>query len=181
MIKYTLLFLLFTLFSCSDFKKKDQLEKIQGSQRNLSDIEKELKINKIDTMSKIRLATNEVELRIKNNLVLDTINLVLGKKMDDYKRMRRSLGPIGKSFEQLKTGVIEEKEALKNLKLDIQNGEGERNLYDQHITFESTKIKQLNTLLISYKGSKSEAMEVFTRLHKELDSLSMTLINSRND
>jgi len=39
----------------------------------------------------------------------------------------------------------------------------------------------LNTLLISYKGSKSEAMEVFSRLHKELDSLSMTLINSRND
>jgi hypothetical protein len=107
--------------------------------------------------------------------------MALGKKMDDYKRMRRSLGPIGKSFEQLKTGVIEEKEALKNLKLDIQNGEGERNLYDEHITFESTKIKQLNTLLISYKGSKSEAMEVFSRLHKELDSLSMTLINSRND
>ena len=80
MIKYILLFLLFTLFSCSDFHKKEQLEKIQLSQRNLSDIEKELKINKIDTISKIRLATNEVELRIKNNLVLDTINLVLGKK-----------------------------------------------------------------------------------------------------
>ena len=78
----------------------------------------------------------------------------------------KKLGPIGKSYEQLKTGVFEEKEALKNLKLDIQNGEGERNLYDQHITFESTKIKQLNTLLISYKGSKSEAMEVFGRLHR---------------
>jgi hypothetical protein len=142
MTKYTLLLLLFTLFSCSDFQKKDQLEKIQRSQRNLSDIEKELKINKIDTISKIKLTTNEVELRIKNNLVLDTINLVLGKKMDDYKRMRKSFEPLGRSYSQLMTGISEERMTLNNLVADIQNGEGERNKYDTYIVYENNKIKQ---------------------------------------
>lgn len=176
-----LVFLIIITISCSDFSKKEQINKVNKLEKELGKLEQDLMANKIDTLSGLRSAINSVEIRIKNNLYLDTINMAFGKKMDDYKRMRRSLGPIGKSFEQLKMGVIEEKEALKNLKLDIQNGEGERNLYDQHITFESTKIKQLNTLLISYKGSKSEAMEAFRRLHKELDSLSMTLINSTND
>ena len=164
-----LVFLMIITISCSDFSKKEQITKVNKLEKELGKLEKDLIANKIDTLSGLRSAINSVEIRIKNNLYLDTINMVLGKKMDDYKRMRKSLGPIGKSYEQLKTGVFEEKEALKNLKLDIQNGEGERNLYDQHITFESTKIKQLNTLLISYKGSKSEAMEVFGRLHNELD------------
>ena len=176
-----LVFLMIITISCSDFSKKEQITKVNKLEKELGKLEKDLIANKIDTLSGLRSAINSVEIWIKNNLYLDTINMALGKKMDDYKRMRKSLGPIGKSYEQLKTGVFEEKEALKNLKLDIQNGEGERNLYDQHITFESTKIKQLNTLLISYKGSKSEAMEVFGRLHNELDSLSMTLINTSND
>jgi hypothetical protein len=176
MIKYTLLFLLFTLFSCSDFQKKGQLEKIQRSQRNLYDIEKELKVNKIDTMSKIKLATNEVELRIKNNLVLDTINLILGKKMDDYKRMRKSFEPLGRSYSQLMTGISEERMTLNNLVTDIQNGEGERNKYDTYIVYENNKIKQLKSLLNSYISFKNKTMETFFRLHNELDSLSRALI-----
>jgi hypothetical protein len=176
MIKYTLLFLLFTLFSCSDFQKKGQLEKIQRSQRNLYDIEKELKVNKIDTMSKIKLATNEVELRIKNNLVLDTINLILGKKMDDYKRMRKSFEPLGRSYSQLMTGISEERMTLNNLVTDIQNGEGERNKYDTYIVYENNKIKQLKILLNSYISFKNKTMETFFRLHNELDSLSRALI-----
>ena len=176
MIKYILLFLLFTLFSCSDFHKKEQLEKIQLSQRNLSDIEKELKINKIDTISKIRLATNEVELRIKNNLVLDTINLVLGKKMDDYKLMRKSFDPLGRSYGNLIIGIGEERMTLNNLAADIQNGEGERNKYDTYIVYENNKIKQLKILLNSYISFKNKTMETFFRLHNELDSISRALI-----
>ena len=161
--------------ACSDLAKKDQLVKITDLQKKISALEGQVTKNKIDSISEIKLATSEVELRIKKNLYLDTINLELGKKMDDYKRMRRSFMPLAKSYSQLIKGIREERLALKNLKLDVQNGEGERGKYDEYIAFEANKINQLMTLLEAYISYKDETMKTFFRLHPSLDSLSRTL------
>ena len=163
------------LIACSDFAKKDQLVKITDLQKKISALEGQVTKNKIDSISEIKLATSEVELRIKKNLYLDTINLELGTKMDDYKRMRRSFMPLAKSYSQLIKGIREERLALKNLKLDVQNGEGERGKYDEYIAFEANKINQLMTLLEAYISYKDETMKTFFRLHPSLDSLSRTL------
>ncbi len=163
------------LMACSDFAKKDQLVKIVDFQKKINELEAQLTKNKIDTISGIKLATAEVELRIKKNLYLDTINLALGKKMDDYKIMRRSFMPLAKSYNQLIKGISEERLALSNLKLDIENGEGDRGKYNDYITFEANKINQLKALLQSYISSKDETMKTFFRLHPYLDSLSRTL------
>ena len=163
------------LVACSDFAKKDQLVKITALQKKISALEGQVTKNKIAKISEIKLATSEVELRIKKNLYLDTINLELGKKMDDYKRMRRSFMPLAKSYSQLIKGIREERLALKNLKLDVQNGEGERGKYDEYIAFEANKINQLMTLLEAYISYKDETMKTYFRLHPSLDSLSRTL------
>ena len=163
------------LIACSDFAKKDQLVKITDLQKKITALEGQVTKNKIDSISEIKLATSEVELRIKKNLYLDTINLELGKKMDDYKRMRRSFMPLAKSYSQLIKGIREERLALKNLKLDVQNGEGERGKYDEYIAFEANKINQLMTLLEAYISYKDETMKTYFRLHPSLDSLSRTL------
>ena len=69
------------LVACSDFAKKDQLVKITALQKKISALEGQVTKNKIAKISEIKLATSEVELRIKKNLYLDTINMELGKKM----------------------------------------------------------------------------------------------------
>jgi len=169
-------FLSVVLISCSDFKKKEQLAQLTRFQKEVEQLNLDLKKNKIDTIARIGLATSEVELRIKNNLKSNTIDMVFGKKMDDYKRMRRSFAPLGGMYQKLKKEIEEERTALMNLKTDIQNGEGERKKYPDFISFESNKIMQLKELLKDYTLSKNNTMQTFFRLHPGLDSLSRALI-----
>ena len=86
-----------------------------------------------------------------------------------------SVEPLAKSYSQLIKGINEERFALKNLKLDVQNGEGDRGKYNEYIAFETNKTNQLTTLMEAYISYKEETMKTYFRLHPSLDSLSRTL------
>ena len=133
------------IVSCSDLKKDEQLKRISKLEKGLTLIENDRLKNEIDTLTALKIATNAVEIRIKNYLVLDTIDLVLGKKMDAYKIMRRSLKPLGKQNIQLKQAIREEQKSLKDLKTDIENGSGSRDKYESYILYEKNKINQLKS------------------------------------
>jgi hypothetical protein len=143
-------------------------------------IENERTVNEIDTLTALKIATNAVEIRIKNYLVLDTINLVLGKKMDAYKMMRRSLKPLGKQNSQLKQAIREEQKTLKALRSDIENGSGSRDKYESYILFEKNKLNQLQILLDEYLKLKNETMATYRELHPELNQLSLDLVRKHN-
>lgn len=176
-MKYLILLLcLGSLIACSDIKKSDQLASIDKMNISLDSIEKVLFENEIDTIAALGVATNTVELRIKNNYNADTIDMELGKKMDAYKVMRRTLGPLGKSFSIIKNGIIAEKETLTNLKADIEKGNGERQKYDEFIQFEKGKVEQLRSLLDDYVARKEKTMKTFHELHSELNAFSMSLL-----
>lgn len=164
------------LFSCSDLKKDEQLLRISKLEKRIELIENERLKNEIDTLTALKIATNAVEIRIKNYLVLDTIDLVLGKKMDAYKIMRRNLKPLGKQNSQLKQAIREEEKSLKDLKTDIENGSGSRDKYESYILFEKNKINQLQTLLDEYLRLKEETLATYRELHSELNQLSLDLI-----
>jgi hypothetical protein len=168
------------LFSCSDLKKDEQLKRISKLEKGLALIEKERLKNEIDTLAALKVATNAVEIRIKNYLVLDTINLVLGKKMDAYKIMRRNFKPLGKQNSQLKQAIREEQKSLKALKSDIDNGSGSRDKYESYILFEKNKVNQLQTLLDEYLRLKEETMATYRELHPELNQLSLDLVRKYN-
>jgi hypothetical protein len=168
------------LFSCSDLKKDEQLLRISKLEKRIELIENERLKNEIDTLTALKIATNAVEIRIKNYLVLDTIDLVLGKKMDAYKIMRRNLKPLGKQNSQLKQAIREEEKSLKDLKTDIENGSGSRDKYESYILFEKNKINQLQTLLDEYLRLKEETLATYRELHSELNQLSLDLIRKHN-
>jgi hypothetical protein len=168
------------LFSCSDLKKDEQLLRISKLEKRIELIENERLKNEIDTLTALKIATNAVEIRIKNYLVLDTIDLVLGKKMDAYKIMRRNLKPLGKQNSQLKQAIREEEKSLKDLKTDIENGSGSRDKYESYILFEKNKINQIQTLLDEYLRLKEETLATYRELHSELNQLSLDLIRKHN-
>jgi hypothetical protein len=165
------------LIGCNQ-NNKEQIEniRIQSLTNSLDSIEKLLLKNEIDTLAALGVATNAVELRIKNYYNLDSIDYEFGKKMDQYKVMRRSLGPLGKNFVDIKNGINEERSALKNLTNDISNNIGTREENETNIQFEKEKVNQLEVLLKEYLIEKNKTMTTFHKLHKELDSFSIELM-----
>ncbi|MFN5149532.1 MAG: hypothetical protein ACK457_02780 [Flavobacteriia bacterium] len=162
-----------TLLSCTDLNKGKQISAIDGMNRTIDSIQTVLLENQIDTIPALQVATNTVELRIKNYYYADTIDMALGRKMDAYKVMRRSLGPLGRSFITIKNGVTAEHTALENLKKDIENGDGDRQKYDEYVEFEKDKVDQLRKLLTEYIKEKDKTMKSFNDLHQELYDFSM--------
>jgi hypothetical protein len=165
-----IILLIFT--ACSGKEKEEQLSSIDSLNQSVDSIQKQLMAHEIDTIAALRVATNGVELRIKNYYFSDTIDIELGKKMDAYKVMRRNLGPLGKTFATIKNGLKSEKEDLTKLKKDIEHGNGKPEEFDEYITFESEKINQLKKLLDAYILEKEKTMKTFHLLHKELDAFS---------
>ena len=169
--------LVYTCFSCSDIKKDAQQEQVKDLNKKISQIDGEFKKIQIDTISALKSSTYQVELRIKKNYHSDTVDVVFGKKMDDYKRMRRMLGQLGKSGSQLRQSIKEEKEQLVKLQSDIEQGFGKRELYNDYIQFEKNKVGQIGILLEDYKNVKHNFMNIYDKLHLELLNYSMTLNN----
>jgi len=56
-------------------EKVKYLIQLEHFEDTITRLESKLLSNKIDTISALQLSTSTVELRIKNNLVLDTINM----------------------------------------------------------------------------------------------------------
>ena len=173
------LFIAFCLFSCTDLKKTEQISAINKMFISLDSIETVLFKNEIDTIAALNIAAIGVELRIKNNYYADTINLELGKKMDAYKLARRNLSPLGRSYSVIKKGVKDQRIVLRNLKDDIEKGNGERKKYSEYVKFEQAKTNQLRSLLNVYLVENEKTMKNFFSLYDELNAFSLELIEKR--
>ena len=173
-MKYFFLLIPFlTIYACSNSSSEKHLDAITKMNTTLDSIEQVVLTNEIDTIAALMVATNGVELRIKNNYYSDSIDMELGKKMDAYKVMRRKLGPLSRSFTTVKTGIADERIALKNLKTDIQNGNGDKSKYQEYIDFEIGKVNQLSKILAEYVVEKTKTMKTFHELHQELYDFSI--------
>lgn len=165
---------------CADLNKQSQLTAIDQMQTTLDSLEKVVKANEIDTIAALRVATNTLELRIKNYYDSDTINIELGKKMNAFKSMRRRLNPLGRSYSTLNRGIIEQRKQLKNLKTDIEQGNGKRNEYNTYIAHEKGKIIQLKSILTAYIKEKDSTMSTFHKLYPELNAFSLEQMEKYN-
>lgn len=159
-----------------DLKTSQQLETIEAMNQTIDSLETVFNENKLDSVAKISLNAYGVENRIKKNYVSDTINLELGRKMDAFKVMRRNLKPLGKSLTIVPTSIEEERQKLKELKTDIENGDGKREKYAEYISFEQDKVNQLKTLVTEYIEIKNSSLTTYNELYKELNDFSMSLL-----
>lgn len=168
--------ILLLVASCSDVHKPKQLEKIASIERSLDSLNKVILANPLDSATEYDRVSREVELRIKNHYYADTINLELGKKMNAYKVMRRKWSPLSLDFANLLNGVKETNESLRQLKHDIENGDGDRSKYDDYIAFEKNKTEQLIALGNEYVESRASTFKTFRHLHEELNAFSQLLV-----
>lgn len=180
-MKYLLYLSLFIIFtSCQDIKRQTQLKQIEQLEKTTDSIRKVYLENKNDSIGKIIASVMDVEFRIRRNYFSDTINKALGIKVNEYKMIRKKLKPIGKMYGQLDLGTMEELEALKKLKTDIQKNAGERSKYDEYIQFENEKVKKLNIVLEEMVKGQNKCMETYRRLHSEMNAFSLQLLEKNS-
>jgi hypothetical protein len=167
---------------------------------SLDSIQKVLDENKIDTLAGLRIAANAVETRIKNYYFSDTIDVELGKKMDRYKQIRKAIDTeseegetgeeeegeakfqtIGKGFSMISQGIKAERKSLSQLKSDIENGYGKRDKYNEYVSFEQEKVRQLHVLLDEYVKLKVETTKAFNEIHQDLLDFSMEQYRKNKD
>lgn len=164
------------LTSCSDVKKSGQLASIDEMSKKLESIKAEIEANKVDSASHISVEARETELRIKNNYFKDTVDLEFGVKMDRHKNMRRAMGKMDQKYQNVITGCNEVIESLRQLKHDIENGDGDRGKYDEYLNFEKSKFEQVEVLSKEYMESKQLAVDTYNELFKEIEEFSYRLL-----
>mgnify|MGYP000126520249 FL=1 len=164
------------LTSCVDLEKSAQTEKIEAMNTTLDSIENVLNENVFDSLSSIQVNSYDVESRIKKHYVSDTINIELGRKMDAFKKMRKSLAPLGKARRAIESGIEEERISLKELLSDIEGSNGERAKYDENILYEKVKVNQLVALLTDYVLTKASASDTYEQHYEDLNEFSLNLL-----
>ena len=174
MKKYIVVLLLFSI-SCSDFDQEKQEKSVSSLSAEVKTFKKEFEAIKIDSISDLKLSTYEVERRIKQNYYSDTIDVSFGRKMDDFKRMRRMIGPLGKEQGRLKNSINEELLQLTKLLSDISKGYGKRESYNEYIQFEKNKVTQIKVLYDEYVKMRAQFLEMYTALYFELYTFSKSI------
>ena len=176
-IIYLVLLLGFTLVSCADLQREQHLRQLAKQHSKLQDLSAQLDRNTITEVAQIKNNTIQTELRIKQHLHLDTINLELAQKLEAYKLMRKSIKPLMQQFVKIRKGIKEEKHTLLNLKQDIKAGRGNRQHYGDYIRFERQKIKQLQALTNDYLIARKTFYKDYKRLYPSIEAFSLELLN----
>jgi len=170
-----LLFVFSCLFSCSDIEKDRQVKKINVLTNSVEKLKIALTQNKISNVPEKKLAVYTVIKRIKSYYFTDTIDYQFAKKMNSYKVVKKSLKNLDGDYEKIRIALREEKIALRKLKSDVLNGFGQREKYDEYISFEKNKTKKIKSLLDEYIYKKKEFTIAFDSLHPLLNDYSMRL------
>ena len=175
-MRFGILLVVFScLFSCSDIEKDRQVKKITELTNSVDKLNIALTQNKISGVPEKKLAVYTVIKRIKSYYFTDTIDYQFAKKMNSYKVVKKSLKNLDGDYEKIRIALREEKIALRKLKSDVLNGFGQREKYDEYISFEKNKTKKIKSLLDEYIYKKKEFTIAFDSLHPLLNDYSMRL------
>ena len=175
-MRFGILLVVFScLFSCSDIEKDRQVKKINGLTNSVEKLNIALTQNKISDVPEKKLAVYTVIKRIKSYYFTDTIDYQFAKKMNSYKAARKSLMILDSDYEKIRIALREEKIALRKLKSDVINGFGQREKYDEYISFEKNKTKKIKSLLDEYIYKKKGFTIAYDSLHPLLNDYSMRL------
>ena len=172
------LFIIILSTSCADLKKGDQIEIITELEKSIDSISTVLIENKLEQIAPIIRQSRTIEKRIVDKFNPDSIiDLETGKKLDAFKEMLNSFDPMEKAYRDLLKSSKKESVILKELKSDIENGNGERAKYTEFVAFEVKKVNQLRQLLSDYVKTKNQSVKTFNTVHEDVNKFSLKLIH----
>lgn len=131
--------------------------------------------NKMDSVVEYQLAANSCMIRLKNNYKPTKVDMDFGGKVNEFKKLQRLFKKkhnhktLSDEANVISNSIREEKQALYNLKMDIESGYGNKEKYDEFITFEQSKVNTIKVLLEQYLIRKKKDLPRFRKSLKELN------------
>ncbi|MBM3164331.1 MAG: hypothetical protein FJZ80_02615 [Bacteroidetes bacterium] len=156
------------LCSCSDLRQKEQLKAITNLSLTLDSIQRVAIGNFPDTLNQVRFEMMRVETSLKNKLLLDTIYHDYAFDMDTYKKARKSIGKANEYFVELKRSLEKQRNQLKALKKDVENGWGRRDQYGNYIRMERKNLRTLASRSANLQKKIVTIYETYRLLHPKL-------------
>jgi len=164
-------------FSCESAEKVKQMERLTKMIEQTDSLNRVFKKNKMDSIVEYQIAANSIMIRLKNNYKPTKVDMVFGEKVNEFKELqmlfvkekeenKRTLTDQGMV---ISNSLREEKQALYNLKMDIEIGRGDKKKYDEFITFEQNKLNTIKVLLEQYLIRKNKYLPRFRKSLKELN------------
>lgn len=161
--------------SCESKDKIKQIEQLTIMIEKTDSLNRIFEKNKLDSVVEYQLAANTCLLRLKNNYKPTKVDMVFGEKVNEFKRLQRlfkkkhNQKTLADEATAISNSIREEKQALYNLKMDIESGYGEKNKYSEFITFEQSKVNTIKVLLEQYLIKKNRDLPRFRKSVKELN------------
>ena len=165
----------FLLGSCSDFKQKEQLRSVERLQANTNGLSSRMERSFPDTLSAMRQNMMELQLFLKSNVVLDSVDRTYAANMDAYKMTSKKIAPIHRQYVALKKAFVDEKNRLADLHSDISNGFGKRQKYDAYILKETKNVSVLKLRTTEFMEALKDMTEQYHLLHPKLSALASKL------
>ena len=164
-------------FSCESAEKVKQMERLTKMIEQTDSLNRVFQKNKMDSIVEYQIAANSIMIRLKNNYKPTKVDMVFGEKVNEFKELqmlfvkekeenKRTLTDQGMV---ISNSLREEKQALYNLKMDIEIGRGDKKKYDEFITFEQNKLNTIKVLLEQYLIRKNKYLPRFRKSLKELN------------
>jgi hypothetical protein len=163
---------LFAITSCSDVKRNEQLTTIDTMVGTIDSLATVLKKNPASNSRVMSDSIKAMENRFKQYYISDTIDRVLANEVNDLKQARKTLSHLEKDHANFSKGCIELKENLRQLRYDIDNGDGDRKKYVEYIAFEESKLRDLNTLTSDHIDQKELSFDRYNRLYEKWNTFS---------
>lgn len=174
---YVTFLLILLLTACESTEKHKQLSRLTKMIAQTDSLKSVLLQNKIDSVVDYQVQANALMMRLKNNYRPTKIDLNFGRKVNEFKELqmlfilekeenKRTLpGEFGVVFSSLD----EEKMTLNLLKVDVENGRGDKKKYNEFINFEQGKLNTIEGMLEHYLMRKKRYLPRFKECLQELN------------
>lgn len=168
-------FFILLICSCEPAEKVKQIERLTKMIEQTDSLNRVFKKNKMDSVVEYQLAANTIMIRLKNNYKPTKVDMDFGIKVNEFKKLQRLFKKkhnhrtLSDEANVISNSIREEKQALYNLKMDIESGYGNKEKYNEFITFEQSKLNTIKVLLDQYLIRKNKDLPRFRKSLKELN------------
>ena len=153
------------LVACSELAKPEQLIKIEKIDNKLDSLLFILKKENNEEFNKKIIENNFMVAQFLSNSKGDTLFEPEARKIVAFHTTTKRLECIQKEMIELTSLIQTQKKTLKDLKNDVENGFGKRNLYLKNICFENTKATQIDKKTCYLVSQKHKLISLTKRIH----------------
>lgn len=164
-------------YACISPERQKKITRLTEMIEKADSLKRELIQNKIDSVVTYQSAANSFMIRLKNNYRPRKVDMVFGRKIDEFKELQmlflreaeENKRTLSGEYSFIMRSIEEVKTAMNFLKTDIEDGKGEKERYNEFIKNEQDKLNTIQEFLQHFIMRKKKYLPRFRSTLKELN------------